>query len=210
MWPSHQPHLHPVVEDIEKCEGVTLVTLQGPPGSRTLQVALGAAGEGGLDAEGGRDGEHGLHQTEHGAQDQHLPWGRFQAEPRGLPPRPAPRPPSISPRGTDQTHTALWLHDLGQGLGVPTAAERTTVPASLGVWQALRRGLLLPAWPPQLRFSSKVEAEEGGATQREEREGLRKGEEASTVGQVGRKGGRATALCQQPGQEGRNPVPWLH
>ena len=51
---------------------VALVTLQGPPRRRTLGVALGTAGEGRLDAEGGGDGEHGLSQVEHGAQDQHL------------------------------------------------------------------------------------------------------------------------------------------
>lgn len=69
-------HLHPGVEDIEECEGVALVTLQGPPCRRTLGVALGGAGEGRLDAEGSGNGEHRLGQVEHGAQDQHLSWGR--------------------------------------------------------------------------------------------------------------------------------------
>lgn len=39
------PHLHPGIEDIEEREGVTLVAFQWPPGSGTVQVALGTAGE---------------------------------------------------------------------------------------------------------------------------------------------------------------------
>lgn len=126
-----RPHLHPGIEDVEECEWVPLITLQRPPRCHTLRAALGAAGEGRLDAEGGRDGEHGLRQVERGAQDQHLPWGRGEMS------APSP-PPCTSPRGIRATPCAFPSRDLAQGLSFPTCRlEMTTVPDSSGMWWAL-------------------------------------------------------------------------
>lgn len=60
-------NLHPGIEGIEQCEGVSLVAVQGLASSGTVWVLLWTSQERWLDTEGCCYGQHGLHQVKQGA-----------------------------------------------------------------------------------------------------------------------------------------------